>query len=179
VSVGSGGAAVTLGGDTEATGADGWRVPAEVAGALDGVAGDFCVATGIGPTRGAGASCEKFGRPGAMALPGTGGIACRAGDDGAAEVSAGAVGAVAAGRGRTGGVIATAAPRSTCGEIATAAGATWLDSTRTRAGTTVAAARFANCWLATCGGGSAAVGCAAIIVLILVMLTLVILTLRM
>src|SRR5215472_1340494 len=152
----------------------------------------------MGPTRGAGASCEKFGRTGgrfgagaadraavedagcvgAMALRGAGGIAWRAGDDGGAEVSAGAVGAVAAGRGRTGGVIATAAPRSTCGETATAAGATWLDSTRTRPGTTVAAARFANCWLATCGGGSAAVGCAAII-LILVMLTLAILTLRM
>src|SRR6516164_420467 len=152
----------------------------------------------MGPTRGAGASSEKFGRPGgrvgagavdraavedarcvgAMALLGAGGIGCRVGDDGGAEVSAGAVGAVAAGCGRTGGVIATAAPRSTCGETVTAASATWPDSTRTRAGTTVAAARFANCWRATCGGGSAAAGCAAIIVLILVMLTLVILMLR-
>ena len=43
--------------------------------------------------------------------------------------------------------MATAAWRSTCGRTATAAGATWPDSTRTRAGTTVAAARFANCWV--------------------------------
>ena len=125
-----------------------------------------------------GAAVEDAGCVGAMAPPGAGGVACRAGEEGGAEVSAGAVRAVAAGRGRTGGVIATAAPRSTCGETVTAADATWLDSTRTRAGTTVAAARFANCWLATCGGGSAAAGCAAIMVLILVMLTLVILTLR-
>ena len=90
----------------------------------------------------------------------------------------GVVVAIATGRGRTGGVIATAAWRRTCGGTATAAGATWPDSTRTRAGTTVAAARFANCWLMTCGGGSAVVGCTAMIVLILVMLTLVILTLR-
>ena len=107
-----------------------------------------------------------------------GGIARPEAGNGGAEVSNGAVGAVAAGRGRTGGVMATAAWRSTCGGTATAAGATWPDSTRTRAGTTVAAARFANCWLTICGGGSEVTGCAAIIVLILVMLTLVILTLR-
>ena len=99
MSIGGNGVALALGWNAEATGADGWRVPAEVAGALAGVAGDFCAATGMGPTRGAGASCEKFGRAGgwvgagavdgaavedarcagAMAPPGAGGIVCRAG----------------------------------------------------------------------------------------------------
>src|SRR5262245_4014078 len=113
-----------------------------------------------------------------MAPLGRGGVARPEGGDRSAAVGAGAVGAIAAGRGRTGGVMATAALRRTCGGTATAAGPVRPDSTRIRAGTTVAAARFANCWLTTWGGGPAAAGRAAIIVLILVMLTLVILTLR-
>src|SRR5215831_8458332 len=110
---------------------------------------------------------------------GAGGVVCPEGGDGSAVVDAGAVRTGAAGRGRSGGVMTTLASRRTCGGTTTAAGRTWLDSTRARAGTTVAAARFANCWLTTWGGGSATPGRAPIIVLILVMLTLVILTLRM
>src|SRR5262249_869557 len=114
------------------------------------------------------------GGVGAMAASG---VVRPEGGDGSAVVDAGVVRTAAAGRGRSGGVMTTLAPRRTCGATATAAGRIWLDSTRARAGTTVAAVRFANCCLTTWGGGSA-VDRAPIIVLILVMLTLVLLTLR-
>jgi hypothetical protein len=68
-----------------------------------------------------------------------------------------------------------------CCGICRAAGATGAALAKTRAGTIVAALRFAKVWLATCGGGSALprLPPALAIWLIVVTLTLVMLTLRM
>jgi hypothetical protein len=74
----------------------------------------------------------------------------------------------------------TGARCSACGGTASAAGATLPESANIRAGTTVAAPRLANCWFATCGGGSSVRRAVAIVFIsvILVTLTLAILTLR-
>ena len=73
--VGAGGAALAVGGDAGAAAAEGWRAPPGVACTLAGVVGDFCEASGMGLTRGAGASCEKFGRTGGRATAGSAGLA--------------------------------------------------------------------------------------------------------
>ena len=68
-----------------------------------------------------------------------------------------------------------------CGRTVSAAGATAVEAAITLIGTTVAALRFTNCWLATCGGGSAERSAATIFVMlvILVALTLAMLTFSM
>ena len=129
--MGAGGATLAVAGGAGAAGAEGWRAPPGVACTLARVVGDFCEPSGVGLTRGAGASCEKFGRAGGgvaagpvglawaaaeggggvgdEAPPGAGGVARPAGGAAGVEIGARAVGAVAAGRGRTGGDITTAA----------------------------------------------------------------------
>ena len=80
-----------------------------------------------------------------------------------------------------GGRTLTGACSKTCGATGNAAGATPAELANTLAGTTVAALRFANCWFATCGGGST-VPCVftiVVILVILVTLTLAMLTLLM
>ena len=78
-----------------------------------------------------------------------------------------------------GGSCTVAAARcSTCGATATAAFATGAEATIARVGTTVAAARLANCCLTTCGGGSALAERPAMTVFSTATLTLVMLTFR-
>jgi hypothetical protein len=96
-----------------------------------------------------------------------------------APVGLGAIAATAGGWAKTGGGEGlTRARCNTCGATATIAAATGAEAASTRAGTTVAAARLANCWRNTCGGGSALAGRAATIVFKVVTLTLVMLMLR-
>ena len=140
-----------------------------------GVVGAGCWASAAGarPPLGAGANWEKFG--GAGRCPGTG-----AGAFGTEAVDAGGVCPAVTGL-TCGGRTLTDACCTACGRTVSAAGATAAEAAITFIGTTVAALRFTNCWLATCGGGSAERSAATIFVMlvILVALTLAMLTFSM
>ena len=71
-----------------------------------------------------------------------------------------------------GGRTVTGACCNTCGRTVSAAGATAAELAITFTDTTVAAARFANCWFATCGGGSADRCAATILVILVILVTL-------
>jgi len=67
---------LTVAGGAGAAAADGGRVPPGGACTPSGVVGDFRGVSAIGLlTRGAGASCEKFGRAGGRAAAGSVGLA--------------------------------------------------------------------------------------------------------